>query len=75
MNWKKRDAGPLTKTNGDFYFTGLGKDAADGETVFLAWALFGIIAGGAAANRDTAIFEFRLDHLTGKFIPVRKIKD
>jgi hypothetical protein len=65
----------LTKTNGEFYFTGLGKDAGDMGTVILASALFGMFAGGAAANHDTAIFEFRIDHLTGRFIPVKKIKD
>jgi hypothetical protein len=66
---------PLTKTNGDFYFTGVGKDVADLGTVVIASALFGAIGGGAAAGHDTAIFEFKIDHLTGKFIPVRKIKD
>jgi hypothetical protein len=66
---------PLTKTSGDFYFTGVGKDAADMGTVILTSVLFGMFAGGAAANHDTAIFEFRIDHLTGRFIPVKKIKD
>jgi hypothetical protein len=65
----------LTKTNNEFYFTGLGKDDADMGTVLLASAAFGLIAGGMAANHDTAVFEFRLDYLTGKFVPVRKIKD
>ncbi|WP_207512832.1 hypothetical protein [Longitalea luteola] len=64
----------LTKTNGDFYFTGIGKDEADMGTMILAGALGGL-AGGIAGSHDTAIFEFKIDHLTGKFIPVKKIKD
>jgi hypothetical protein len=65
---------PLTKSNGDFYFTGVGKDEADTGTMIMAGALFGI-AGGLAAAHDTAIFEFKIDPSSGKFIPVRKIKD
>ena len=64
----------LTKTNNDFYFTGIGKDEADMGTMILAGALGGI-AGGIAGSHDTAIFEFKIDHETGKFIPIRKIKD
>ena len=64
----------LTKTNNDFYFTGIGKDEADMGTMILAGVLGGI-AGGVAGSHDTAIFEFKIDHSTGKFIPIRKIKD
>jgi hypothetical protein len=64
----------LTKKDNNFYFTGIGKDDADMGTMILGGALGGI-AGGAAASQDTAIFEFVLDHSTGKFIPIRKIKD
>jgi hypothetical protein len=65
---------PLTKINGDFYFTGVGKDEADMGTMVMAGVLFGL-AGGLAAGHDTAIFEFKIDPSSGRFIPVRKIKD
>ena len=65
----------VTKRDGNFYFTGLGKDRADMGTVVAASVLFGAIAGGAAANYDTATFEFIIEHNTGRFIPFRKIKD
>jgi hypothetical protein len=65
----------LTKTNGNFYFTGVGKDGADMGTALLASAAFGLLTAGMAANHDTAIFEFMLDHVSGKFVPVKKIKD
>jgi hypothetical protein len=64
----------LIKKDNDFWFTGIGKDEADMGTMILAGALGGI-AGGVAGSHDTAIFEFKIDHLTGKFIPMRKIKD
>jgi hypothetical protein len=65
----------LTKTNGNYYFTGVGKDGADTGASILAYAAFGLIGGLAAGNHDTAIFEFVLDHVSGKFVPVKKIKD
>jgi hypothetical protein len=65
----------VTKKEGNFYFTGVGKDAADMGSVVAVSVLFGAIAGGAAANHDTATFEFMLEHNTGRFIPLRKIKD
>ncbi|OQP40876.1 hypothetical protein A4H97_14805 [Niastella yeongjuensis] len=65
----------LTKKEGDFYFTGVGKDDADMGSVAVGYALLGVLGGATAANHDTAIFEFILDHSTGKFIPIRKIKD
>jgi hypothetical protein len=65
----------LTKNNGDFYYTGIGRDDADIGSVVVASALFGILGGAAAASHDTATFEYLLDHSSGKFIPIRKIKD
>ena len=64
----------LTKKDNDFYFTGIGKDDADMGSMILGGALGGV-AGGAAASNDTAIFEFILDHSTGRFVAIRKIKD
>jgi hypothetical protein len=65
----------LTKRNNDFYFTGVGKDASDAGTVVLATVLMGVVGGIAAANNDLAVFEFKIDYNTGKFLPVKKIKD
>jgi hypothetical protein len=65
----------LTKRNGNYVFTGIGKDNTDMGTAVLASAAFGLIGGAMAANHDTAVFEFELDHVSGKFVPIRKIKD
>jgi hypothetical protein len=65
----------LTKANGNFYFTGVGKDGADAGATILAYAAFGLIGGFMAINHDTAIFEFELDHVSGKFVPIKKIRD
>ena len=66
---------PLTKRDNDFYFIGVGKDEADVGTVVLAGALMGFAGGAAAANNDLAQFEFRIDHATGNFIAIKKLKD
>ena len=65
----------VTKKDGNFYFTGLGKDRADLGAVVVASFMFGVFVGGAAANYDTATFEFIIEHNTGRFIPFKKIKD
>lgn len=65
----------LIKRNGDFYFTGVGKDDADAGSIAMGYLMLGLVGGLVAANHDTAIFEFVLDHSTGKFIPIKKIKD
>lgn len=65
----------LTKTNGNYFFTGLGKDGADTGASIAAYAAFGLLGGLMAGNHDTATFEFVLDHVSGKFVPLRKIKD
>lgn len=65
----------LTKTNGNYFFTGLGKDGADTGASIVAYAAFGLLGGLMAGNHDTATFEFVLDHVSGKFVPVKKIKD
>lgn len=66
---------PLVKRDNDFYFTGVGKDDMDVGTAALAGALMGAIGGVAASKNDLARFEFRIDHLTGNFIAVKKLKD
>jgi len=65
----------VTKRDGNFYFTGIGKDRADMGAVVAATLAFGIFVGGAAASYDTATFEFLIEYNTGKFLPVKKIKD
>jgi hypothetical protein len=65
----------VTWKDNDFYFTGVGRDVADAGTVVLATALFGVLGGAAVATHDTAVFEFKIDYLTGKLIPVKKIRD
>ena len=69
------DIYPATKKNGDFYFTGKGKDAANLAAVSTAYFLFGIMGGMIASATETSTFEYRIDHTSGKFLPVRKLSN
>lgn len=64
---------PTTRRNYDFYFVGLGKEAANTATVATATLLFGMLGGMIASAPHNAHFEYRIDHSTGKFLPVRKM--
>lgn len=66
---------PVTKKNFDFYFVGKGKETANTATVATASLLFGLLGGMLASIPASATFEFRIDHSSGKFLPVRKISD
>lgn len=66
---------PVTKKNYDFYFTGKAKETANTAEVAAASFMFGILGGMLASIPDKATFEFKIDHATGKFLPIKKISD
>ena len=64
----------LKKINDDFIFTSKAKATANNEDVMVATLAFGII-GGILASNVTGTFEMKIDHVDGKFIILRQIKD
>jgi hypothetical protein len=65
---------PLVKKNDDFFFTGRAEITANGGNVMAAQFFFGIIGAAVAAGTE-AVFEMRLDYISGKPIRVREIKN
>ncbi len=66
---------PVTKRDYDFYFTGKAKETANTAAVATASLMFGILGGMLASIPEKATFEFKIDHTTGKFLPLKKISD
>lgn len=65
---------PLEKINGEFVFKGKGKAVPNSGDVAAATFAFGII-GGILASDVTGTFEIQIDHVDGKFVTLRQIKD
>lgn len=65
---------PLKKIESDFYFTGKAKTTANSGDVVAASIFFGLI-GGLIASNTNAIFEMKIDHLSGGFIRLKEIKN
>jgi len=61
---------PLTKSRGEFYFTGKMKANASSADVMMAQMMFGVM-GAILASNATAFYEMKLDHSNGKFIRLR----
>lgn len=66
---------PVTKRDNDFYFTGKAKETANTAAVAMASLMFGILGGMLASIPEKATFEFKIDHVSGKFLPVKKISN
>lgn len=68
---------PLSKRDNDFYFKGIGKDGGDGSPLVPGQTIILDRSGNLPANLkyDWGAVVFKIDHITGKFIPVRKIED
>jgi hypothetical protein len=66
---------PVAKKGFDFYFTGKAKETANTSSVAMASFMFGIVGGALASIPEKATFEFKIDHVTGKFLPIRKIRE
>jgi len=65
---------PLTKRDNDFYFISKASVAPNTTEVMLASAFFGVLGGLIASTPGSALFEMKIDHLTGGFIRTEKIK-
>jgi hypothetical protein len=68
---------PLSKRDTDFYFRSVGKEAGDGSPLVQGQTIILGRSGNLPAplNYDWAMVVFKIDHITGKFIPVRKVED
>ncbi|MEO6731828.1 MAG: hypothetical protein ABIN01_11485 [Ferruginibacter sp.] len=64
---------PLQKINDDFLFTGKAKVTANTGNVMVASFFFGIFGALIASDAD-ALFEIKIDHMTGGIIHLREIK-
>ena len=63
---------PVVNHDNDFYFTGTIKVAPNQGDLLVASVLFGMI-GGIAASNASAIYEVKIDHVNGGFIPIKEI--
>lgn len=64
---------PLTKKDDDFYFTGKAKVDASQSDILMASMFFGIIGGLLASSPGDAVFDMKLDHVSGGFIRLKEI--
>jgi hypothetical protein len=65
---------PLQKRKEDFYFTGKAKVAADPAGVAMAAIFFGMMGSLMASSPGQAVFEMKIDHVSGGFIRLKEIK-
>lgn len=65
---------PLAKRENDFYFTGRAKVPSNSNDVMVASMFFGVIGALVASNPSNAVFEMKIDHLTGGFVRIREVK-
>lgn len=65
---------PLLKKDGDFYFEGRTKVAANANDVMMASLFFGVIGGVLASTSSSEVVEMKIDHLTGRFEKVNDVK-
>jgi len=66
---------PVAKKGFDFYFTGKAKETSNTAAVATASLLFGLAGGMLASIPEKTTFEFKIDHITGKFLPIKKISE
>jgi len=66
---------PARKKDHDFYFVGKAKEASNTSSVAMASFMFGIVGGMLASIPETATFEFKIDHVTGKFLPIKRVSN
>jgi hypothetical protein len=64
---------PLEKRTDDFYFTGKAKVNANTGDVMMASVFFGIIGGLLASSPVEAVFEMKVDHVSGGFIRLKEV--
>ncbi len=66
---------PARKKDHDFYFIGRAKETANTSSVAMASFMFGIAGGMLASIPESATFEFKIDHVTGKFLPLKRVSN
>ncbi len=64
---------PLTKTGDDLFFTGKASVAPNNTDVIVASVFFGVIGGLIASSPGSALFEMKIDHLSGGFIRLKEV--
>ncbi|MDF2190422.1 hypothetical protein [Paraflavitalea sp. CAU 1676] len=64
---------PLEKKNDDFLFTGKAKVNAASGDVMMASFFFGIIGGLLASSPHDAVFDMKIDHLSGGFVRLKQV--
>jgi hypothetical protein len=64
---------PLAKKGGDFHFTGKAKVTANSGDVLMASLFFGVIGGLIASSPGAALFEMKIDHLSGGFVRIKEV--
>lgn len=62
----------LRKVQNDFIFYGKGKVSAKFGEVFYASFMFGIIGGLIASDKES-IYQMKIDHINGRYIPIKVI--
>lgn len=65
---------PLLKKDDDLYFTGKATVAASQGDIIAAQLFFGILGGLLASGGTEAIFEMKIDHVSGGFIRIQEVK-
>lgn len=63
---------PLSKRDDDFYFRSLGKEGGDGSPMVPGQTV--IIGRSEKLPYEWSAVVFKIDHITGKFIPVRMVE-
>jgi hypothetical protein len=69
---------PIEKRNNDLYFISKAQVSANKDPAIMASLLFGIIGGlmaTAATDGREALFEMKIDHVSGMFIKIREITE
>lgn len=64
---------PARKQGYDFFFTGMVAEAANASNVAMASLFFGVIGAAVASIPSKGMYEFKIDHTNGKFLPIRKL--
>jgi len=64
---------PLDKKTDNFYFTGKTRVAASQGDIMAASMFFGLLGGLLASQPVEAVFEMKVDHVSGGFIRLREV--
>jgi hypothetical protein len=64
---------PLTNNDNDFYFKSIGKEGGDGSPIESGQTV--IIGRSGTPPYDWSMIVYKIDHVTGNFIPVRRYQE